>query len=279
LVARGELAADGLVVTPSGTIPARALRPGEDVWALDPAGRLTTACVTDVVPGGAAASIVHLFTRAGEVLAPGVTRLATAKGPVAAANVRLGEDPLELLAPGDFLAPANPPRNFASVEAIVHTIPEDVADHELLGQLLERAQIEYSLRTGGGWLAVRLGQTDGTRDWTWADELALLLELTIWTREGDNESEHRTRIEQRDLRARLVAALVACHQPFELRWLPAYFPVEARISLTDATPRPFTEVVARRESLGDTVEVEIKDATSIVVDLAYARLQRQGNGG
>lgn len=277
MVARGELAASSRVVTPSGTIPAHAVRAGESVWALDTAGRLTTARVAGVAAGPRPAPLVHLFTRAGEVLAPGDTRLATAQGPLRAGSVRVGKDSLELLAPGDLPAPAKPPRGFGGIEAIVHAVPEDVADPDLLRQLLDRAQIEYSLSTGRGWLAVRLGQANGVPNWTWADELALLLELTVWTREGDAEREHRARIDQRDLRARLVAALVACRQHFELRWVPAYFPVEAHIRLTDAPPRPFTDVVARREVLGSTVQVDVEDATSVVVDLAYARLQRQGS--
>jgi len=275
VVARGELAADALAVTPAGTIPLRELRAGEEVWTLDSSGRLTASRVAEVRAGAAAASLVHLFTRAGEILAPTESRLATAQGPLAAGSLRIHSDPLELLAPGDLPAPAQPPGTFEGVETSVHAVPEDVADTEALVRLLKRAKIKHSFQTAGGWLAVRLGDARAAPKWTWRDELELLLQLTVWSRDDNGETEHRTRLDQRDLRARLIAALVACEQPFELRWVPAYFPVEARISLTDTTPRPFTEVVARRELVGDTIAVEIEDAVSIVVDMAYARLQRK----
>jgi hypothetical protein len=244
-----------------------------EIWAVTAAGELRRALVTSTEPVSIPVSLVRVLTRAGDVLAPSSSQLAGAQGPVLAEDIRPGPRSLELVAPVDLPRAQGHPAPLEGLAGFVAVVPEEAADVATIERALQRANVSHSISVRGGWVAVEIRACEKTPlAWSWTDELEVLLALTAWAPE-DGVPIHRTRIQDRLLRARLAGTLLACGRNFELRWVPAYQPVEARVMLTDSTPA-FTGVVAVHEMTGEAIDVVVKDATAAVVDLAYLRLRR-----
>src|SRR5262249_26007237 len=108
--------------------------------------------------------------------------------------------------------------------------------------------------------------------WRWKDELDLLKALTSWVPDG-SLPVCRTRLADRYLRWRLIEAALACGRRFQVRWVPAYLPVEAHITFRETRPPPYADVTAVHLAIGDAVDVTVDaDAAALVVDMAYLRL-------
>jgi hypothetical protein len=191
-------------------------------------------------------------------------------------DLRPGPRSLELVAPGDLPRAVGNPEPLEGVGRFIAVIPEEAADVVAIERALAHARVAYSLAHEGGWVAITIGDRMGDpRRWTWDNELELLLALTAWVPEN-GAPVHRTRIQDRVVRGRLTGALLGCARAFDLRWVPAYLPVEARISLADPAGA-FTSVVAIRNTVGEAIELVVEEATAAVVDLTYLRLRRIEN--
>lgn len=245
-----------------------------EIWAVTAAGQLAPTPIISCEPLSAPVELVLVLTRIGDVLAASSSQLAGAQGPISAEGIRPGQRALELVAPGDIPRATGRPTPLEGLEGFVAVVPEDVSSANALREALQRAHVAHDITVRGGWVAARLGGCEQSPEgWHWEDELELLLALTAWTPE-DGVPVHRTRIADRAVRSRLVGALLACGRNFELRWVPAYLPLEARIAPTDAAPAAFTGIVAVQHTTGKAVDVTVRDATAAVVDLAYLRLRQ-----
>lgn len=274
VVSAGQLAADSQVATPAGPRRVRELQPGMEVWAVTAAGETRPARVRTAESVSTPVPLVRILTGRGEILAPEAAHLAGAQGPVAASEIRPGPRSLELLAPADLPGATTTPAPLEGLTGLVAVVPEEIADLRGIKSALARANVQYTVTSRGGWVAVQLGCCEKKpATWTWSDELNVLLSLTAWAPE-DGNPVYRTRIDDRIIHARLVGALLACSRNFEVRWVPAYHPVEGRVTLLDSTPPPFVGVVASYELNADAVEVVVEGATAVVADFAYFRLRR-----
>ena len=202
------------------------------------------------------------------------SQIASASGPVAAGELTPGPRVLELVSPGDIPRADGGTSPLDGLSGYVAVIPEESADRESLSTHLARAGIQHELSSAGGWLAVKLGSgSERQIDWSWDDELELLLALTAWAPEGGRPI-YRTRLADRIVRARLVGAATACGRIFQLRWAPAYLPVEAHMVLDDVAPPPYAAVTALQTTTGDAVDVAFDGGAAVVVDMAYLRLRQ-----
>jgi hypothetical protein len=245
-----------------------------EIWGVNRRGELAPSVVAACDPVPAPVEFIRILTRVGDVLVTPSSQLAGSQGPVSAGQIRPGPRSLELLSPGDVPRAIGCPVPLDGVDTKIVAIPEEVANPVALSAMLQRGGIPHDFVARGSWLAVHLGRCeDPPQGWEWQDELELLLALTMWAPEA-GVPVHRTRLSERALRARLVGVLVACGRNFELRWVPSYLPLEARVAPTDVAPQAFTGVVAVQQTMGDAVDLTVHDATAAVVDLAYLRLRQ-----
>lgn len=246
-------------------MPARRLRPGVRVWALNASGVLRLADVAECHPS-TEGCLLSVRTRAGEILVPPDVQLAGARGPVAARDVRPGPRRIEALRPGQVPTELPPPAPLEGLDGHIAVVPNEHCDFGRLSTLLRDAGIEHDLLSQGGWSAVRLGPCGAqVDDWSWHDELGVLRLLTEWP--DNNGDVLRTRMEETTLRRRVILAMVITSASYEARWTPTYFPVECR--LADVVRMPaFTDVVHVAETHGATVNVVV-DAAAMVCDLGY----------
>lgn len=274
MVSQGRIAAASHVATPEGPVAAHRLCPGMEIWGVSRSGELAPAVVASCDPVSAPVELVRVLTRVGDVLAVASSQLAGAQGPVSADGIRPGPRALELLSPGDVPRATGRPLPLEGVGATVAVIPEETSNPAALAAVLRRGGMPHEFVANGGWLAVRIGCCDEPPEgWEWDDELELLLALTMWVPDV-GVPIHRTRLSDRTLRARLVGTLLACGRNFELRWVPAYLPLEAHVALTDVAPPAFTGVVAVHHTMGEALDLRVHGATAAVVDLVYLRLHR-----
>ncbi len=273
-MSEGQLAADAQLTTIEGPILARDLLDGTMVVGVSSAGELVEARV-ESVELNPNAQLVRVLTHVGDVLASASASLASGVGPVPAVEVSAGPRALEFAAPSTLPRCRGQTTPFGGLSEVLASVPEEVANVERLQTLLSRAGLRHSVTARGGWVAVRAAQAAGDVPWTWADELELLLLLTAWPGDEEGVTVHRTRIADRPLRARLVGALTACGQDFDLRWLPAYLPVEARLVLAERSASAFTGVVSVEPFGGTAVGVTVSGAVALVADLVYVRLRRR----
>ena len=273
MVRTERLAAASQLATPAGPLLASQLRPGAQVWGLSKAGQLTHIPVTACARVEQPVRLSRVLTPVGEVIALPDSQIAAASGPVRAGDLTPGPRVLELVSPGDIPRADRGTSPLDGLSRFVAVIPEESAEREGLARQLARAGVQHELSSAGGWLAVKIRSiARGRIDWSWDDELELLLALTTWVQEGDR-SAYRTRLADRALRARLVGAATACGRIFHLRWAPAYLPVEAHMVLDDIAPPPYAAVTALQTTTGDAVDVAFDGATAVVVDMAYLRLR------
>ena len=274
MVRTERLASVSQLATPTGPVLASKLRPGAQVWGLSNAGQLTHILVTACAPVQHPVRLARLLTQVGEVIALPDSQIAAASGPVAAGELTPGARILELISPRDIPRADGGTSPLDGLAGFVAVIPEESANRESLSTHLTRAGVQYELSSAGGWLAVKLGSgAERQTDWSWDDELELLLALTAWAPEGDRPM-FRTRLADRMVRARLVGAATACGRIFHLRWAPAYLPVEAHMVLDDGAPPPYAAVAALQTTTGDAVDVGFDGGTAVVVDMAYLRLRQ-----
>jgi hypothetical protein len=275
LVSAGRFAAASQIATPSGPIAAEFIEVGTEIWAVGEAGEMRTATVVRLERVSNPESLTQVLTRAGDVLATSSSQLASAQGPVRADDIRPGPRSLELVGPGDLPRAVGNPVPLEGLDGFTFVIPQEIASPGEIERALSRARVSYTLAAEGGWVAVTIDDRHGTASrWTWDDELDVLLALTAWAPE-DETPVYRTRIHGRLVRSRLTGVLVACGRRFDLRWVPTYRPVEARVKLTDAVGA-FTGVVAVQRMTGEAVDLLVEGATAAVADLTYVRLRRLG---
>lgn len=186
---------------------------------------------------------------------------------MAVAEVERGPRRLETVAPGYLPALLAPPRPLEGLAGHVFTLPTDYCDAPALDTALDAANVDHKLTESGGWIAARVDASAPSQDtWTWQDELKLLELLTAWP-DGERRLL-RTRLDDREVRSRIVTAFVASEEPYDAQWTPAYRPVECRLARSARMPA-YTGVIALVPAAGPTVTVCLEGATAMVSDMAY----------
>ena len=127
---------------------------------------------------------------------------------------------------------------------------------------LDAASVPHSIRGSGAWTVIDVDGPGSAEGWTWRDESDLLMLLTRWV-----DGESRTTTAGREVRSRLLWALIASGQAYQARWIPGYRPVECRIFLADRAEVFAT--VARVEPVIVASRVIEVDAAAVLVDRLY----------
>jgi hypothetical protein len=279
---------DAFLLTESGPALTESLRAGEDsVWQVDRNGSLVLAAVTGKREMDEQ-DCWRILTPAGDIVVPDGTLLMTSEGPLSGVEIvdlveRDRVVRVDVVASTDLPKP-KPKR--ASENAVLRSclrelpngliqlprangVADELADE--IEDVLARADVSYTVCEHERWVALLIDDvvddSSGGRAQfrLQADVLAM---LTAWVAHDDHY-ESRVRLEDHRLLLRLVAALVGAARPFEVKWLPAYRPVEARIRILDDRQWPARVPVIRAAfERAATLELSTSLPGDLVVNLA-----------
>jgi hypothetical protein len=154
-------------------------------------------------------------------------------------------------------------------------IPRNGVDELVVGQVercLRRAQLDYHEFRDERWVAFKVdppaGDGSGSIGPLGNAHADALLNLTAWTTD-DESLVSRVRVEDAALRRRILASLAGSRRGFEVKWVPAYRPIECRIHAISATSmKPFVSVQAAIAEASEARRLEIKDPGHLVLGLA-----------
>jgi hypothetical protein len=249
-------------VAGAGPMPAARVSADDPVLALDHHGVVTVAEVVGIDNIGQADG-GSVLTRAGDILLPLQARLATSAGVRRVSELSNGTQRVEILRPGGWVA-SELPRPPLDLEQRVFALPDTAESRTQIEAALGQLESGVTVRELDPWICVELApQVSSAQSWGWADEASALEALTSWPPDGDS----RTILGNRELRCRLIWSMVTSGMAYEVRWAPAYLPVEARLRRVDRAPAfaPISRLLTQ-----DIALVELRlDARAIVVDLAY----------
>jgi hypothetical protein len=275
MVNHARLAAASQLTTPGGPILAELLQPGMNVWGVSNSGQLAPIKIRALRRLQGVAPLVRALTRAGDLLAPAESYIATSNGPVSVSKLKPEKRILEVAHPGDIPLAEGAAPTFKELSGYVAVIPKDVANCVALSAQLLGAGLQHEISCASGWVAVKVGCAgEPSGMWGWENELSLLSALTAWVPDGA-DPVCRTRLGDRFLRSRLIGAAVACGRQFRTSWVPGYLPVEAHMNFSAAKSSPYADITAVQITSGAVVDVSFDGvATATIVDLAYLQLKR-----
>jgi len=276
-------------VSRAGCLLLEDLELGDEILLVRPDGTLALSQVTAIAPARADAEISawRLLTPIGDIVLTGGSRVMTREGPLSASQIAGRLDRglavrLEVLSPVDLPVGRGatiPEREvyracLASLAQPVIQLPGELARERSLDDriqaLLKEASLRFRRIEDERWLAYAFESArprpEAGRSRHEAQVQALLL-ATAWI---DGEAPvSRTRLEDQRARRRLLAALATQGRGFEVRWLPSYYPVEARVRVDDdVVRRPFVPVHALLPESDQPVRVETSGGGHLVLDLA-----------
>jgi hypothetical protein len=155
----------------------------------------------------------------------------------------------------------------ASFDDPLVRVPASLGLHDDIHDYLDAADIDYADVSDERWTAFTFepGKVKAHNGPVAADEARILTAFTAWEM-IDGELSSRTTLEQTALRSRLLAAMATAGRPGAVRWVPAYGPVEARIS--PAEPSSFATIKAVFTDVATCTEIETSDLGSVVLGLA-----------
>jgi hypothetical protein len=262
---------------------------GDEILLVRPDGTLALSQVTAIASTRADAETRawRLLTAIGDIVLTGGSRVMTREGPLSASQIAGRLDRglavrLEVLSPIDLPVGRGatiPEREvyracLASLARPVIQLPSELARERALDDriqaLLKEASLRFRRIEDERWLAYALESVrprpKAGRSRHEAQVQALLL-ATAWI---DGESPvSRTPLDDRRARRRLLAALATQGRGFEVKWLPSYYPVEARVRVDDdVVRRPFVPVHTLLLESDQPVRVETSGGGHLVLDLA-----------
>lgn len=261
---------------------AHQLTAGHGVVIIDRTGRATEAALNGAQEAGDRAA-VRLFTDVGELLLAERAVVTTRKGrlfarDVARQVVQGAQARIELARAGT-LPPGQAPDERSSYRAAlahlnppVIRIPRRLGQEQAVARILDVAGVPFADVSDDRWTAIAFDDAGLTAETVApsVNDVALLV-LTAWATDGSTIVS-RTTLEQFALRRRLLAALVCANRPAEVRWTPAYKPVEARVR--PGQPRSYATTKAAVFEPLPMMEIRVTDPGSIISDLAIVTAQR-----
>jgi hypothetical protein len=282
------IAEDAFLISETGPVLTPWVEPGQDrVWVVDRYGAFALVMVRSVQSHTVRAAW-RLLTPAGDVLLPDGVLAMTSDGPIAGREVekRLrSEIPvrLDVIATNDLPVAGGRQASMEEVwRSCLAALPRRViqlprADGlaDAIGPPLQRLlgdlQVRFRRDEDERWLAIILAPISPTRGGCRADfqtQANVLEQITAWSR-LDDHLESRVRLGDHLLRRRLLAALVGARRAFEVRWLPGYHPVEARVrGMADHGWPARVPVLAAISEKARVISVELDGIGDPIVSLA-----------
>jgi hypothetical protein len=134
-----------------------------------------------------------------------------------------------------------------------------------------RLGLDSAMMVTDRWLTVVINnQATRPRGWSWREELELLRALCAWEVRGEAITA-RTRMDQTQLRRRLIGAYIAARQPFRVEWLPSYYPIECRVTQDSNLWPPYALVQRNLLELGPAMVIETAAPGAMVIGSAIVR--------
>jgi hypothetical protein len=277
VVAAHLIAAEAAVGTARGVVRGADLHVGDELVVVDRNGALRHAAVTATRDVEEPVALRWLLTHAGEILVPERAQLSASTGMLIAADFIDGSRRrVELISPTDLPRAGKEVRPLEALAPLRSVIPKgngtaDVARPVIL-EAAARLGVDATVTETDRWLAVAIPEQPApTEDWTWDDELRLLRALCAWEVRDAGIFLARTRMDQAALRRRLIGVHVAARQQFRVDWLPAYYPVECRVSPESDTWPPYAVVQRSLSEIGRATVIETDASGSPVIGSAIVR--------
>jgi hypothetical protein len=280
----GLLPVDCFLIGRSGPVFGASIREGEEVLIVRPNGTLEHVRIRYAGGRQARARTWRLLTGVGDLVLPDGTRTITREGPLTGATIRDRLENgrgvrLEVLDPADVRSSAPEkasPRDIyrrclSALPRPLIRIPLEVVTDALeegIEQILSTAEVDYTRCDDQRWLVFMFDGIEGAEPngCHGPTEAEAMLLLTAW--ETGEPAVSRTLLEDVVTRRRLLAALATSGRSFEVRWVPGYRPVEARVQPTPGgNRRPFVPVQAVLEEKTPSAAVNIEGAGHLVVGL------------
>jgi hypothetical protein len=282
------IASDTFVVTARGTLLSGELEPGIDQVLMVQGGALKFAHLKEAAQDGEPRNAWRLLTPVGDILLAEGSFLMTRDGPLAGQDIALRiakerQTRMEVVGPADLpdmAADATPLREIyqacvVSLSEQVIQIPRNGVDalvEDRIVECLGEAGIESKRFRDERWLAFHVDvpaeRENGSIGPCHRKHAEALLSLTAWQSDGE-QTASRVRFEDSTLRRRLLASLAGSRCGFEVKWVPAYRPIECRIYRREArSMRPFVPVQAALAERARVHRLELEDPGHLVVGLA-----------
>jgi hypothetical protein len=278
------LAANALVSTPGGPAMGRDLPSLAGLMVIDRQGRVAESALLAARALGTR-SMVTLLTDAGELTLDERAVITTRRGRMFAVDVarqvRSGTlARIEMARVSDLPVGDQPDRPravralLACMDPPVIRIPRALDQHAAVDRLLEQAGVSFRDVSDERWTVFAVDPS-GLNSAATPPSLADLpaLTLTAWGEPGSTPVS-RTTLEQSELRRRLLAALACARTPGQVRWLPGYRPVEARI--VPGVARPYATAKTALVVPMPAIEVELAAEGSVISDLAIVAARAFG---
>jgi hypothetical protein len=281
------IAIDAFVVTARGAVLPDELEPGEDQVLIVRGGALKFADLEEAGQESEAGETWRLLTAVGDIVLAQGSFVMTRDGPLSGQDIAMqierGKQPrMEVVGPADLPEMASdtrPPREIdrtcvLSLPRRIIQIPRNGVDALVVEQIerrLRNAQLDYRAFRDARWVAFQVDAPSDTDNSTgpWHDGHAeALLDLTAWEPDGESTIS-RVRFEDSSLRRRILASLAGSRRGFEVKWAPAYRPIECRIHPLDArSMKPFAPVQTAVAETSGVRRLTITDPGHLVLGLA-----------
>jgi hypothetical protein len=283
------LAGDSWLPVPGGVKHVSQLQRGGQALLVKPDGTigLSSVCSVDRLP--APAPCASLVTRVGELLVPDGTRIVTRRGVESVEDLvvasRTGQQPrVEIVQPADVFARIRATGSKKDAyRAALAALPRkrivipgwlerDSDTCDQIEDVLVAATTTFKRHSLENWCVFDFDRPDPSQresmPWTRTDaqQHAMML-LTAWSLEEDKIVSRILDGEVSYLQ-RLSGCLAASGGPYEVKWLPGYRPVEARVSRGTSTPGSHAPVLRMVRRVQDVYRVSVSDAGAMIVGLA-----------
>jgi hypothetical protein len=281
------IAEDAFVITARGVMLVGEVAAGADDVLVVRGGALTLAPTREAITHGEHHRAWRLLTPVGDILIAEGSFVMTREGPLSGHDIEVRVASgravrVEVVGPTDLPATASHERSLnhiyrsclLSIPGQTVQVPRNGADElaeDDIVRCLDEADVDYRCFRDERWLAFRfdapapIDHDDGPYVGHHADGL---LSLTAWEPNGSGTAS-RIRFEDSLLRRRVLASLAGGHRGFEVKWLPAYRPIECRVYERD--PRLMKPFVPVQAALLEEVRVrrlEIGQPGHLVLGLA-----------
>lgn len=282
------IASDTFVVTARGALLSEELEPGKDQVLMVRGGALRLADLEEVAPDEEPRNAWRLLTPVGDIVLAEGSFVMTRDGPLSGQDIALRiaqerQTRMEVIGPADLPDVAPGPTKVREIyRACIESLSEQIVqiprngvdalveDH--IVQCLSQAGIDYRRFRDERWLAFRVDapaeRENGSIGPCHGAHAEALLSLTAWEPDGELTAS-RVRFEDSALRRRVLASLAGSRCGFEVKWVPAYRPIECRIYRREASSmKPFVPVQAVLGERTRIQRLELKDPGHLVVGLA-----------
>lgn len=282
------IAIDSFVITARGAVLSDELEPREDQVLIVRGGALRLADLEEAALESEPRETWRLLTAVGDIVLAQGSFVMTRDGPLAgqdiAMQIQRGKQPrMEVVAPADLPQPASEVRPSREIDRAcvlslprrIVQIPRNGVDALVVDQIerrLHSAQLDYREFHDERWVAFQVdapSDHDNGNIGPCGDAHAeALLNLTAWAPD-DESAVSRVRFEDSSLRRRILASLAGSRRGFEVKWVPAYRPIECRIHpLKTSSMKPFAPVQAAVAETSGVRRLAIKDPGHLVLGLA-----------